>query len=135
MTDQRLMWVTEVHNFGGFFGGDTVTLSAVPWPEGEETTLTIDEKALDNIAARHTLAAEMLLRLDFSGERIDRAYLVAARDRTLLNQALPATPSAAALSRPTIRVYHCPACSLWFTGQPLQQGAQWVCTLCGQGLR
>src|SRR3712207_3529737 len=81
MTEQRLMWVTEVHNFGGFFGGDTVTLSAVPWPTGEEATLTIDEKALANITARHTLGAEMLLQLDFAGERIDRAHLVAARER------------------------------------------------------
>ncbi len=79
MSDIRLMWVTEVHNFGGFFGGDTVTLSATPWPEGEETTLTIDEKALANIQARHMVSAEMLLELEFTGERIDRARLVGAR--------------------------------------------------------
>ncbi len=134
MTDQRLMWVTEVHNFGGFFGGDTVTLSAVPWPAGEEDTLTIDEKVLANITARHTLAAEMLLRLDFSGERIDRAQLVAARDRTLLNQALPPTPSTDTLSRPTIRAYHCPSCSLWVAGQPAEHGDQRACTVCGQAI-
>lgn len=130
MTDRRLMWVTEVHNFGGFFGGDTVTLSAMPWPDGDESTLTIDEKALDNIQARHNIGPEMLLQLDCTGERVDRARLVGARDRELLNEALPAAPSAGHLNRPTIRAYHCSTCRLWITGQPLDQ----ACCVCGAAI-
>lgn len=135
MTDQRLMWVTEVHNFGGFFGGDTVTLSAVPWPDGEESTLTIDEKALDNIQARHNIGPEMLLQLEFTGERIDRARLVGARERMLLDEALPPTPSAATLGSPTIRAYHCSRCDLWLTGQPMMEHAGTrACSVCREAL-
>ena len=64
MSDTRRIWVTEVHNFGGFFGGDTVTLSATPWPDGDEETLTIDERALANVRERHLIGAEMLLELE-----------------------------------------------------------------------
>ena len=45
--ESTLYLVQEVHNFGGFFGGDTVTLTATRrgGPE-EQQTLTIDEPAL-----------------------------------------------------------------------------------------
>ena len=133
MTDTRVVWVTEVHNFGGFFGGDTVTLSATSWPEGEEETLTIDEKALDNITNRHTIAPEMLLQLIFSGERIDNARLLAARELETLHQALGDAPSAPTLTGPQIRAYHCRACNLWVTGQPGTDPTL-MCLLCGQAL-
>jgi rubrerythrin len=133
MTDTRVVWVTEVHNFGGFFGGDTVTLSATPWPEGEEETLTIDEKALDNIPNRHTVAPEMLFQLVFSGERIDNARLLAARELETLNQALGDAPSASRLDGPQIRAYHCRVCNLWVTGQPRSDPAP-MCIVCGQAL-
>ena len=67
--------ITELHNFGGFFGGDTVTLSGATW-RGEgaaEQTLTIDEAALANVADRHTLAPGMLLELSFAGGSQDEA--------------------------------------------------------------
>ncbi|HEX6288606.1 MAG TPA: hypothetical protein VFZ66_05415 [Herpetosiphonaceae bacterium] len=133
MSDTRKMWVTEVHNFGGFFGGDTVTLSAVPWPEGEEETLTIDEKALDNVTSRHTIAPAMLLELELVGERVDHARLVAARDLDTLHEALIAAPSAPKLDAPRIRAYRCAACDLWVVGQPSENPAA-VCTICGQPL-
>lgn len=130
MSNTRLMWVTEVHNFGGFFGGDTVTLSATPWPEGEEQTLTIDEKALDNIQARHTVSAEMLLELEFAGERIDRARLLGAREREALGEALGPEPRAATLQAPSIRAYHCDNCRLWIVGPPATEAGTRRCTLC-----
>ncbi len=130
MSDTRLMWVTEVHNFGGFFGGDTVTLSAASWPDGEESTLTIDEKALDNIQARHAVSPEMLLELTFSGERIDRARLLAARERAVLNEALGPSPLATTLSGPSIRAYHCATCRLWVVGPPATENGSRRCGLC-----
>lgn len=133
MINTRTVWVTEVHNFGGFFGGDTVTLSATPWPEGEEETLTIDEKALDNITNRHTVAPEMLLQLVCSGERIDNAKLLAAREIDTLHQALGDAPVAPKLDAPQIRAYHCTSCNLWVVGQP-QKGSPAMCALCGQPL-
>jgi hypothetical protein len=138
MAENRDIWVTEVHNFGGFFGGDTVTLSATPWPEGDEETLTIDERALSNIADRHTVAPEMLLRLTLNGARIDRAELLAAREYATLLRALgtasPATdaPEQAAEIEPRVRAYRCARCDLWIDGPPRDGAA--VCGLCGSAL-
>src|SRR3712207_9193425 len=114
MSDVRDIWVTEVHNFGGFFGGDTVTLSATPWPVGDEETLTIDERAL-NVADRHTIAPEMLLRLTLNGARVDRAELLAAREYTMLLRAIGASPTeptdhGAEASEPRVRAYRCAGC-------------------------
>lgn len=134
MTDERLIWVTEVHNFGGFFGGDTVTLTAVPWPQGEEEMLTIDDKALININDRHTVAPEMLLHLAVSGERVDSATLLGARELALLRQAIGTKPSASSLEAPRIRAYQCLSCQLWVVGPPDPQHGQPACTICHQPL-
>ncbi len=131
MPDTRTVYVTEVHNFGGFFGGDTVTLSAIPWPEGKETIFTIDEKALENVNDRYTIAAGMLLQLDITGERVDRARLVAAREWEALRNALGVAPPTEALPAPRIRAYRCPNCNLWLEGQPAPQN---TCMLCGYRL-
>lgn len=130
MTDTRLMLVTEVHNFGGFFGGDTVTLSAEPWPQGDEITLTIDEKALENLSTRHLVAPDMLFQLDFAGERIDRARLLAARVREELKQAISDTPTTDRLEEPRIRAYRCGSCQLWVLGQPIGELEQQMCGIC-----
>ena len=134
MTNERRMWVTEVHNFGGFFGGDTVTLTAVPWPTGEEETLTIDEKALDNVQDRHTIAPDMLLDLRFAGERIDHAELVGARELEPLRHALGTQPSAAYLDAPRIRLYQCERCNVWIVGQPEIHQDVLICRICRQPL-
>jgi hypothetical protein len=130
MTDRRQIWITEVHNFGGFFGGDTITLSAVPWPEGEETTYTIDQKALANVHDRHTIGAEMLLELELSGERVDVAQLRAARDRQALSAAIGHTAPPAPLDAPRIRAYQCAHCDLWVSGAPAERADGMHCAVC-----
>src|SRR5437773_12578042 len=71
--DSTQYLVQEVHNFGGFFGGDTVTLTATQQgTPDDERTLTIDERAFTNVRDRHTIAAGMLLALKLTGERVDR---------------------------------------------------------------
>lgn len=107
--------VTEVHNFGGFFGGDTVTLSGHPWraEEAAEQTLTIDEAALANVTARHTIAAGMLLELTMAGERVERAVLIGAADQASLRQALGPPELPTTLESPIILSYRCPSCGLW----------------------
>ena len=128
MSTSLTVYVTEVHNFGGFFGGDTVTLSAMPWPEGAETTRTIDEKALDNVSDRHIIAPGMVLQLDLNGERVDRARVIAARDWETLRDVLGSAP-AEVLAAPRVRAYRCSRCALWIEGQP---AASTSCVLCGQ---
>lgn len=125
----RRIKVTEVHNFGGFFGGDTVTLSAVPWPDGDEETLTIDDKALANIPDRYLVAAEMWLDLDMQGDRVDRAFLVATPDLEALRNVLVAAPPADH-AQPEIRAYHCATCQLWLLGQPLERDGKQHCAIC-----
>jgi hypothetical protein len=131
MTDTQIIYVTEVHNFGGFFGGDTVTLSATPWPEGEEITLTIDEKALDNVNDRYTIAPGMLLQLDMAGERVDQAHVLAAHEWEVLRAAIGDTPPPSPLDGPQVRAFHCNKCDLWIWGQPSSGKG---CSICQRSL-
>lgn len=123
--------IQEVHNFGGFFGGDTVTLTAVrpSAPEAEET-LTIDQQALANVRDRHTICAGMLLALRWAGERVERAELLGAASHAELRAALGPARPAAPLDGPLVLSYHCDACRLWVAGAP----AGSACRLCGAAI-
>jgi rubrerythrin len=128
--------VQEVHNFGGFFGGDTVTLTATPFgatavPADQEQTITIDQQALANVRDRHTISAGMLLDLSRTGERVDRAELLGAATHTQLRAALGAPAATAPLAEPLILSYACRICNLWVAGAP-EQGR---CRLCGSILQ
>jgi rubrerythrin len=107
--------ISEVHNFGGFFGGDTVSLSGAEWraAEAAERTLTIDEAALANVPDRHQVAAGMLLELQFAGERVERATLLGAGSHAALRAALgpPALPNT--LAAPLLLAHRCASCALW----------------------
>jgi hypothetical protein len=116
-----LLLITELHNFGGFFGGDTVTLSGRPWraAEAPEQTLTIDEAALANVADRHTLAPGMLIELAFAGERVERAALLGAASHGELRRALGDPPlPAGPLAAPLALAHRCAACELWVPTAP-----------------
>ena len=79
MAETTRFLVTEVHNFGGFFGGHTVSLSGHALAEGaEEETLTIDEAALVNISDRHHVTAGMLLTLEMAGDRVEQSLQIFA---------------------------------------------------------
>jgi hypothetical protein len=124
--------VQEVHNFGGFFGGDTVTLSATRSDQpDEEATITIDQQALANVRDRHTIAAGMLLELELTGDRVDRAELLGAATQAELRAALGPAALPEQLDQPVVLSYHCISCSLWIAGTP-PAGA---CRLCGTPLR
>jgi len=136
MTESARFLVQEVHNFGGFFGGDTVTLTATPFgsaiiPAGEEQTFTIDQQALANVRDRHNISAGMLLELSRTGERVDRAELLGAATHAQLRAALGPSAAAGPLAEPLILSYACPTCNLWVAGAP-EQGR---CLLCGSILQ
>lgn len=122
--------ITELHNFGGFFGGDTVTLSGAPWrtPDAEDQTLTIDQAALTNVADRHTLTVGMVLELTFAGERVEAASLVGAPDAAHLRAALGDPPVPSTLDAPLVVSYVCAECGLWV---PVDPALPPVCPLCG----
>lgn len=120
-----LFEIDEVHNYGGFFGGDTVTFTGVPrGAPSDEQTLTVDEKALANVADRYTIVAGMLLALEFAGERIERAELIGATTHAELRAAL----GLAAPTEASILSYLCNTCNLWIVGAPVDGR----CRICGQ---
>ncbi|MBP1467865.1 hypothetical protein EYB53_019270 [Candidatus Chloroploca sp. M-50] len=126
--------VTEVHNFGGFFGGDTVSLSGKAWrdPEAAEQTLTIDEAALVNLMDRHLVAAGMLLELTFAGARVEAAVVRGASEHATLRRALGEPELPASFSGLTLLSCRCAACKLWVT--PVRRAETEVCPLCGRGV-
>jgi hypothetical protein len=132
MSEAARFVVQEVHNFGGFFGGDTVTLTATPFgnpppPVAEEQTITIDQQALTNVRDRHAISAGMLLELSRTGERVDRAELLGAATHAQLRAALGVPAATELLADVLILSYACPTCNLWLAGAP-EQGR---CRLCG----
>src|SRR4051812_32844323 len=128
--DQSTLYlIQEVHNFGGFFGGDTVTLTATRRDApAEEQTLTIDERVFTNVRDRHTIAAGMLLALQLTGERVDRAELLGAATQAELRAALGAPEIGGQLDGPLILSYRCEACGVWVAGAPDKGN----CRVCGQ---
>ncbi len=110
--------VQDVLNYGGFFAGDTVTLTAqaVGAPAAEQT-FTIDQGALTNVGGdRYKIVPGMALDLQFEGERIGAASVVAAKDRAALRAAVPAMEGS--LAAPRIFSYYCRQCDLWILGEP-----------------
>jgi hypothetical protein len=135
MSEATRFLVQEVHNFGGFFGGDTVTLTATPFggaakPADEEQTITIDQQALANVRDRHRICAGMLLELARTGARVDRAELLGAATHAQLRAALGAPAATGALAEPLILSYACRTCNLWLAGAPDQH----TCRVCGTAL-
>ncbi|MFN8504297.1 hypothetical protein [Kouleothrix sp.] len=129
--EARRIAVREVHNFGGFFGGDTVTLTAVQvGAPDEEFTLTIDQQALANVRDRHTICAGMLLDLTLAGDRVDRAELLAAASHAELRAALGPAALDPRLEAAQILSFSCAACGLWVAGAP-RDGR---CPVCGAAL-
>ena len=129
--DHTTRWsVLEVHNFGGFFGGDTVTLTAARWSDGAQETITIDEKALANVRERHLVAPSMVFELQMVGKRVDCAELLGAADWPLLDAAFGAAPPPERLQGPRVRAYHCERCGLWVIGEPIIEGTIRRCSLC-----
>src|SRR5436309_7562692 len=56
--------VTDVLNFGGFFGGETVTLDAAPMSAPDKVSgFIIPEHVFDNLTQRHLIASGMALEL------------------------------------------------------------------------
>ena len=133
--DETTWWrVLEVHNVGGFFGGDTVTLTARRWDNQVEETITIDEKVLVNMQDRYHVAPAMVFDLQMTGTRVDKAELLGASDWQTLKLAIESGPLPGPLNGPSIRAYHCVHCDLWILGAPFGDGMNRRCGLCSEVL-
>jgi hypothetical protein len=137
--------IREVLNYGGFFAGDTVTVTAhtVAQPDAE-LTLTIDQGALTNLDDRFQIVAGMALDVQLEGGHVVSAALVAAPERAVLRSAVKSAgakaPALAAHSvspgagkvpaplgagaaptppdGPRIFSHFCAKCNLWILGAP-----------------
>ncbi|MBI1802410.1 MAG: hypothetical protein HYR71_12365 [Chloroflexi bacterium] len=118
MSNPVIVRLHDVLNYGGFFGGDTVTVTAhaVDRPAVEQT-ITIDQGALTNVGDRYQIVGGAALALEFEGERVSSATLIGMRERAALRQAV--TTPAPPLDGPRLFAYHCADCGLWILGQPL----------------
>ena len=119
--------IHEVLNYGGFFAGDTVTVTAhAAGDAAGEVTLTIDQGALTNLDDRFQILAGMALDVEQEGGHVVAAALIAAPDRAALRAIMKAaqpahagpSPAGAASSAARVFSHHCAQCSLWILGAP-----------------
>jgi hypothetical protein len=128
MSETTDVFVSEIENVGGFFGGDTITLT-VRHQDQSLQTITIDEHALSNVPSRFNIASGMLLRITHTGERIENAELLGASSADQLRTALGPVTLPSQLDQPFILNYWCDNCQLWLHGTPQQH-----CAICKQAL-
>jgi len=130
--------VVDVLNFGGFFGGETVTLDAAPLATPDKITgFIIPEHLFDNLTQRHLIAAGMALGLVVDGGEVRAATVLGAPTREQLKEIVkqPAPGETGAGPGPRALSYRCPNCNLWITGTPdLRDDGRYYCRLCGTKL-
>src|SRR6266480_5137176 len=79
--------VKDVLNFGGFFGGETVTLDAAPMSAPDKITgFIIPEHVFDNLTVRHLIAAGMALGLVVDNGEVRAARVLGAPTREQLKE-------------------------------------------------
>ncbi|MDQ5825994.1 MAG: hypothetical protein M3441_17500 [Chloroflexota bacterium] len=129
--------VTDVLNFGGFFGGETVTLDAHPHSAPETfASFIIPEHLFDNLTQRHLIAPGMALGLVVDNGEVRAARVLGATTREQLKEIVkPPLPSPDGVPGPRALSYRCTQCDLWITGMPDQrEGGAYYCRLCGTKL-
>ncbi len=128
--------VTDVLNFGGFFGGETVTLDAAPLSEpGKISGFIIPEHLFENLTVRHLITSGMALGLVVDNGEVRAARILGAPTREQLKEIVrPSMPEEAGPA-PRALSYRCPQCNLWITGTPdKREDGAYYCRLCGAKL-
>jgi hypothetical protein len=132
--------VDEVLNYGGFFGGTTVTLYAHPPGEGNaDRQFIISEHNFENLKGgdRFKVLEGQLLALQLDGDEVRAARIAGAPTREALRAATAPTPPAPGTElAPRSLAYHCPHCALWIAGEPQRPdpAGPYYCLVCGQAL-
>lgn len=128
--------VVDVLNFGGFFGGETVTLDASPMSNRDKITgFIIPEHLFDNLTQRHLITAGMALGLVVDGGEVRAATVYGAPTREQLRAIVKQPAPEEAGPGPRALSYRCPNCDLWITGTPNRRDdGFYYCRLCGTKL-
>lgn len=128
--------INQVLNYGGFFGGDTLSAIFEPFGGGEEVDFTIDQHAIENVADRYKILDHFVLEIDHDGPTVRRARVVAAPTRQQLKEAIDATTPSEVAHKYRVFAYKCTKCpygELWVRGEPQELGdGQYKCVLCQQ---
>jgi hypothetical protein len=128
--------VLDVLNFGGFFGGETVTLDAALMSDPDKlASFIIPEHVFDNLTQRHLIASGMALGLVVENGEVRAARVLGAPTREQLKEIVKTPPPSEAGPGPRALSYRCAHCNLWITGTPerTDDGA-YHCKLCGNRL-
>lgn len=128
--------VLDVLNFGGFFGGETVTLDASPMAQRDKVeSFIIPEHLFDNLTQRHLIAPGMALGLVVDGGEVRAARVLGAPERDQLKQIVKQPTPGEGGPGPRALMYRCSNCDLWITGMPTQkEDGGYYCRLCGTKL-
>ena len=125
--------IKEILNYGGFFGGDTVSAIVEPYEGGDERDVTIDQHAFDNLKDRYKVLSGFVLELEFDErDTVTRARIVAAPERNELKEVIDADAPSEKARRYRVFAYRCAPEGLWVRGEPEELGGgRYRCILCG----
>jgi hypothetical protein len=128
--------VDDVLNFGGFFGGETVTLDAHPLHDPSKlVSYIIPEHLFDNLTQRHLIAAGMALGLVVEGGEVRAATVQGAPTREQLKEIVKQPAPGEGGPGPRALSYRCSHCDLWVAGTPdRRDDGFYYCRLCGSKL-
>jgi hypothetical protein len=127
--------VADVLNFGGFFGGETVTLDAAPMSTPDKITgFIIPEHVFDNLTQRHLIAAGMALGLVVDNGEVRAARVLGAPTREQLKEIVKPPTQTGEGPGPRALSYKCAHDNLWITGTPDLRDGVYYCRLCGSKL-
>jgi len=131
--------IDEVLNYGGFFGGTTVTLYAHP-PDAprEDRKFVIVDHVFENLKERDRfkIVEQLVLGLMLDGEEVRTARIIGGPTRELLRDVATALPDPAPGPGPRSLAYHCATCARWYLGTPPRRSADgpYYCAVCGTDL-
>lgn len=128
--------VIDVLNYGGFFGGETVTLDARPFADPDRIfSYIIPEHLFDNLTQRHLIHPGIALGLVVDGGEVRAARVLGAPTREQLKDLVKPPTQEGGGTGPRALSHRCPNCDLWITGMPdRRDDGFYYCRLCGTKL-
>lgn len=128
--------INQVLNYGGFFGGDTLSGIFEPFGGGEEVDFTIDQHLIENVSDRYKILDHFVLEIDHDGPTVRHALVVASPTRQQLKEAIDTSKPGEVERKYRVFAYKCTKCpygELWVRGEPEEIGdGQYRCILCQQ---
>ena len=106
--------VVDVLNYGGFFGGETVTLDAYPFSAPDRITgFIIPEHLFDNLTQRHLIQAGWLSAWWWMAEKCVPRRVLGAPTREQLKELVKPPSHEGSTAAPRGLSYKCAHCDLW----------------------